>query len=215
MYNDPEMQEIFEAFVVESTELLENLSQDLMLLESNPEDEELLNRIFRAFHTIKGTSSFMGFEKISTLTHHAEDILNKLRKFELKVNQQIIDVLLEVYDYLFLMIQKVKEGEDISNVDYSNTLKKIEVIKSGGPVNEIEPQIQPEIETGQKIEPSSSESKVAQVLSKASEIVSKAGDFTPEEYELINAAFEEVNKELMAQKTPQVEVEKEVSLSRA
>ncbi|MEJ5286343.1 MAG: Signal transduction histidine kinase CheA [Candidatus Kapaibacterium sp.] len=211
MYNDPEMQEIFEAFVVESTELLENLSQDLMLLESNPEDEELLNRIFRAFHTIKGTSSFMGFEKISTLTHHAEDILNKLRKFELKVNQQIIDVLLEVYDYLFLMIQKVKEGEDISNVDYSNTLKKIEVIKSGGSVDEIEPQIQPEIETGQKIEPSSGESKVAQVLTKASEIVSKAGDFTPEEYELINAAFEEVNKELMAQKTPQVEVEKEGS----
>lgn len=207
MYNDPEMQEIFEAFIVESTELLENLSQDLMLIESNPEDEELLNRIFRAFHTIKGTSSFMGFDKISTLTHSAEDILNKLRKFELKVNQEIIDVLLEVYDFLILMIQKVKEGEDLSGVDYSKTLNKIEILKSGGSLEQVTTEELTSKPTESKEEIPSSGSKVDQVLSKASEIVSKPGDFTPEEYELINAAFEEVNRQLMAQapKSPEIE----------
>ncbi|MGB9770856.1 MAG: chemotaxis protein CheA [Candidatus Kapaibacteriota bacterium] len=199
MFNDPEMQEIFEAFIVESTELLENLSQDLMLIESNPEDEELLNRIFRAFHTIKGTSSFMGFDKISTLTHSAEDILNKLRKFELEVNQEIIDVLLEVYDFLVLMIQKVKDGEEISDIDYSETLKKIEILKTGGSLGEIEMKDKSEESKVMASDQASTESKVTQVLSIAQDIVSKPGDFTPEEYDLINAAFAEVNRELMAQ----------------
>lgn len=198
MFSDPEMQEIFEAFVIESTELLENLSQDLMLIEETPEDEELLNRIFRAFHTIKGTSSFMGFEKIATLTHFAEDILNKLRRFELKVNQQIIDVLLEVYDYLVLMIQRVKNGEDISDVEYSSTVEKINILKSGGTLESFEGKVLTSTsEKTSKIEETGS--KVQQVLNLAPDILSKPGDFSPEELELINAAFEEVNKSVMSE----------------
>ncbi|MGQ9819152.1 MAG: chemotaxis protein CheA [Candidatus Kapaibacteriales bacterium] len=197
MYNDPEMQEIFEAFVVESTELLDTLSQDLMLLESTPDDSELLNRIFRAFHTIKGTSSFMGFDKISNLTHHAEDILNKLRKFELKVNRDIIDALLEVYDLLVLMVNRVKLGQDLSSVDYTNTLKKIEILKEGATFVGI-----PNVEFSEKIETSSAkpsgeaESAVQKVLEISNEILSKPGDFTSEELALIDAAFEEVNRSL-------------------
>ncbi len=207
MFNDPEMQEIFEAFVVESTELLENLSQDLMLLEESPEDEELLNRIFRAFHTIKGTSSFMGFDKISTLTHSAEDILNKLRKFDLQVNQEIIDVLLEVYDFLTLMVQKVKNGEDISDIDYAETLSKIETLKFGGSFkNHLEEETQ-EKDSALTEEEKSPTSKVDQVLSLANDMVSKQGDFTPEEYDLINAAFDEVNKSLMSQAGKSFDVE--------
>lgn len=207
MYNDPEMQEIFEAFVVESTELLENLSQDLMLIEETPEDEELLNRIFRAFHTIKGTSSFMGFDKISTLTHSAEDILNKLRKFELKVNQEIIDVLLEVYDYLTLMIQRVKNGEDISDVDYSQTIHKIEILKSGGSLENAKESSEEFSVQQTSLESREIGSKVEEVLKLAPEIVSKKGDFTPEEYALIDAAFQELNKELMSQSDQKVDVE--------
>ncbi|MFN3781688.1 MAG: chemotaxis protein CheA, partial [Candidatus Kapaibacteriota bacterium] len=198
MFNDPEMQEIFEAFIVESTELLENLSQDLMLIEETPEDEELLNRIFRAFHTIKGTSSFMGFDKIATLTHHAEDILNKLRRFELKANQQIIDVLLEVYDHLQLMIQRVKNGEDISDVDYSTTIEKINILKSGGTLETLGAQVLPST-LEESLGTDKEGSKVEQVLQLAPDILSKPGDFSPEELELINAAFEEVNKSVMSE----------------
>jgi len=220
MYNDPEMQEIFEAFIVESTELLENLSQDLMLIEENPEDEELLNRIFRAFHTIKGTSSFMGFEKIATLTHSAEDILNKLRKFELKVNQEIIDVLLEVYDFLTQMLDRVKKGEDIADIDFTDTLKKIEILKTGGSLQENEEVMRGETQENvdEEIGPTKlqSKSKVDEVLSIAGDLVSKPGDFTPEEYELINAAFAEVNKSLMEESKSMVDAEvlfKDTSIS--
>ena len=100
VFSDPEMQEIFEGYLVESKELLDAISQDLMDLEQKPDDLELLNKIFRSYHTIKGTSSFMGFENITNITHHAEDILNKLRRSELRVTQPIIDDLLEVHDWI-------------------------------------------------------------------------------------------------------------------
>ena len=69
LFDDPEMQEIFEGYLVETTELIDAISIDLMELESSGEDLELLNRIFRSFHTIKGTSAFMAFDNIVGITH--------------------------------------------------------------------------------------------------------------------------------------------------
>ena len=86
LLNDPEMKEIFESFIVETNEILEKLDLDLVQLEKTPKDNELLNSVFRAFHTIKGTSGFLGLEKLQTVTHHCEDILNKLRKGEAELN---------------------------------------------------------------------------------------------------------------------------------
>lgn len=95
---DPEMKEIFESFLIETKELLEQLDLDLVELEKNPEDLDLLNKIFRAFHTVKGTSGFLGLEKLMSLTHHAEDLLNKLRKGEFKLNIYLMDGILKAYD---------------------------------------------------------------------------------------------------------------------
>ncbi len=201
-YND-EMKEIFEAFVIETTELLENLSQDLMILEETPDDIELLNKIFRAFHTIKGTSSFMGFEKIATITHHAEDILNKLRKSELAVNQDIIDVLLEVYDIIQDLVEKVKKGESTEDVDFSKTIEKIEIVKTGGSLAEFASTESKTQTTEQAIELPQDKSTVEIVLEKSKEILSKPGDFSPEEQALIDAAFREVNQELIGQQNQQ------------
>ncbi|MGE4546600.1 MAG: Hpt domain-containing protein, partial [Desulfurella sp.] len=62
-----EMDEILQDFIVETTELLEGLDEDLVALEKSPKDADLLNKVFRAFHTIKGSSSFLGFDKITQL----------------------------------------------------------------------------------------------------------------------------------------------------
>ena len=128
-FNDPEMQEIFEGFLVETTELLDAISQDLVTIENSPEDYDLLNQLFRSFHTIKGTSSFMGFDSIATITHHAEDILNKLRRSELTINLPIIDVLLEVHDWIKLLIENIKKGISEA-VDYSATITEINRLKN-------------------------------------------------------------------------------------
>lgn len=121
---DNEMKELLDSFLIETQEILDTLDQDLMQLESQAENFDLLNSVFRSFHTIKGTSSFMGFEQITEITHHAEDILNKLRKAELKVNSEIVDALLEVYDWLKMLLKKA-QAADLEPVDYSKTMEKL------------------------------------------------------------------------------------------
>ncbi len=107
-----EMKEIIGDFLIEADELIASLDNNLVTLESSPEDLDLLNEIFRAVHTIKGTSSFLGFEQVTTLSHKMEDILNKLRKAEIKVCPEIMDVSLEALDLLKLLLDNVRNGID-------------------------------------------------------------------------------------------------------
>ena len=107
-----EMKEIIGDFLIEADELIASLDNNLVTLESSPEDLNLLNEIFRAVHTIKGTSSFLGFEQVTTLSHRMEDILNKLRKAEIKVCPEIMDVSLEALDLLKLLLDNVRNGID-------------------------------------------------------------------------------------------------------
>jgi len=103
-----EMQEIIDDFLVEADELIASLDTHLVALESAPEDLDLLNSIFRAAHTIKGTSSFLGFDQVTSLTHKMEDVLNRLRKAELAVTPEIMDVLLESLDILKVLLDHVR-----------------------------------------------------------------------------------------------------------
>ena len=101
--------DLLKDFITESDELVQQVEQDLLTLEDHA-DTEVLNRIFRGMHTIKGTSSFFGFEKLVELTHHAEDLLNQLRKGEFPVTREIIDALLRVNDQVRQMVQDVRTG---------------------------------------------------------------------------------------------------------
>lgn len=203
-FSNEDMQELFDSFLIETSEILESLSQDLMTLENEPSNFDLLNRIFRGFHTIKGTASFMGFEEIATITHHAEDILNKLRRDELKVNLSIIDVLLEVHDIIKILVEDIKNGE-IKPFDYSDLVAKIESVKDP---NSVVAPASHHHETIEKIEekPAHFEPKpsvlsgsaVDKVLS-SSELFNEPGDFTAEELALIQAAFDEVNSNMRSE----------------
>ena len=123
--NMDDMQEIVQDFLVEADELLEELDEDLVRLENESEDEELLNKIFRAFHTIKGSASFLGFEKLTELTHKLEDVLNKLRKFELKLNSDMMDAILGGVDKAKEIIGLIKDGGDPESVDIDENVKQL------------------------------------------------------------------------------------------
>lgn len=103
-----EMKEIIDDFIVESNELIEKVVQDIVEIEKNPEDE-IVNGIFRAVHTIKGTSSFLGFNTLSNLSHKAEDVLGRIRKKEMEPDAEIADALLEALDLMKLMIEDIRE----------------------------------------------------------------------------------------------------------
>ncbi len=97
-------------YLTECGELLDQLDQDLLAMETAPADAELLNRVFRAFHTIKGTSGFMGFQHVVALTHESEDVLNLMRKGERKVTRRAIDVFLGVLDQLRRMFNDIRQN---------------------------------------------------------------------------------------------------------
>ena len=104
-----EFQEILQDFLIESFELLEQLDQDLVLLETDPEDLELLNRIFRVAHTVKGASSFLNFDVLTHLTHHMEDILNKARHGDLLLTPDVMDVVLESIDLMKELLNTIRD----------------------------------------------------------------------------------------------------------
>ncbi len=113
--NDPEMKELLDSFLIETKEILENLNVDLVEIEKNPNDAELLNKVFRSFHTIKGTSGFFGLEKLTAVTHKCEDILNKLRKGEASLTSDLMDVILVAYDKIKELITNIEihQNEDV------------------------------------------------------------------------------------------------------
>lgn len=125
MLDDPEMKEIIESFIVETKEILENLDVDLVELEKTPEDAELLNKIFRSFHTIKGTAGFLGLNKLQKVTHRCEDILNKLRKGEAKVDSEIMDGVLDSYDKLKALLTAIEVNHN-EDVEISGTLTTLD-----------------------------------------------------------------------------------------
>jgi two-component system, chemotaxis family, sensor kinase CheA len=97
-------------FLVESEELLQEMDRDMVALESSPHNQELLNRIFRAMHTIKGTSGFLGFEPLVRLGHCAEDVLNSLRHGEIQLSRRVVDALLAARDQLGRMLSDIHAG---------------------------------------------------------------------------------------------------------
>jgi len=86
--------EILQDFLIEAGEMLETLNEELVELEQRPEDSDLLNSVFRSFHTIKGGAGFLALNPLVELCHRAEDVFNMLRNGELVVNAKIMDVML-------------------------------------------------------------------------------------------------------------------------
>ncbi|HPI36430.1 MAG TPA: chemotaxis protein CheA [Ignavibacteriaceae bacterium] len=125
IFNDPSMKEIFDSFIVETREIFENLDVELVELEIKPNDTDLLNKVFRAFHTIKGTSGFLGLEKMTAVTHRCEDILNKLRKNEIQLNERIMTALLAAFDSMKALL-KIIESTFTENFDISAPIQILE-----------------------------------------------------------------------------------------
>ena len=129
-----DMKEIMEDFLVEAFELIEQIDHDLVELESNPEDLELLNRIFRVAHTVKGSSSFLNFDVLTKLTHHMEDVLNKARRDELKITPDIMDVVLESVDMMKGLLHGIRDnGNDTDvGINIEDICQRLTAISEGG-----------------------------------------------------------------------------------
>jgi two-component system chemotaxis sensor kinase CheA len=134
-----DMQEIIEDFLVEAFELVDQMDSDLIELENSPEDIELLNRIFRVAHTVKGSSSFLNFDVLTELTHHMEDVLNKARKSELTIDSTVMDVILKSVDMMKALLESIKDsGSDLCDIDIEDMCKKLDSVLDGEKVEDIQ-----------------------------------------------------------------------------
>ena len=108
-----EMREIFNEFVVEAEENLQQIEENLLELEKDPTNEELLNATFRAMHTLKGGAGFLGLTAIVEVAHAAEDVLGKLRSGELQLTPEINDAILEAVDFIRSALPRYEAGEEV------------------------------------------------------------------------------------------------------
>ncbi|MGB5158659.1 MAG: chemotaxis protein CheA [Desulfobacterales bacterium] len=130
-----EDREIISDFVAESLDNLASIEVKLMDLEQDPSDVETINAIFRPFHTVKGVSGFLNFNKINQFAHTVENLLDKARNGELTINGDIMDVVLESVDILKAMIENVRSSLDSGmlfegNEDLEDFKKRIDELIS-------------------------------------------------------------------------------------
>ncbi len=137
-----EMAELLESFIVESNEIFDKLGPDLLELETNTENAELHNRIFRAVHTIKGTSSFLGIEQVTELAHNFEDVLNKIRRKELQVTQERMDVMFQAYDNLKELLARV-EQRNSELMELTEIIAQLQLIAANKPLTNSAAQPEP------------------------------------------------------------------------
>jgi len=107
-------EEILQDFLVEAGEILEQLSEQLVELESRPDDADLLNAIFRGFHTVKGGAGFLQLNELVECCHIAENVFDILRKGERRVDSELMDVVLEALDAVNGMFTEVRERSPIT-----------------------------------------------------------------------------------------------------
>ena len=111
--------ELLQDFLVEAGEILEELNEQLVDLEKRPDDKELLNAVFRGFHTIKGGASFLSLDALVGLCHRAEDVFNALRNDELSINSRLMDVMLPVLDVLNAQFDTLRGGQEPEHAEPS------------------------------------------------------------------------------------------------
>ncbi len=127
--------EILQDFLIEAGEILELLNEQLVDLEQSPDDNNLLNSIFRGFHTIKGGGSFLSLTNLVEVCHKSEDVFNLLRNQELSLNAGMMDVFLRVLDEVNSMFEEIRSGIDPTAAD-SVLLDQLLEMQSGGAVVE-------------------------------------------------------------------------------
>lgn len=119
--------EIMQDFLLEAGEILELLNGQLLELESNPDNNDLLNAVFRGFHTIKGGAGFLAIEPLVEVCHTAENVFDLLRQGQRSVDTTLMDVVLEVLDVVNNMFQKINQGQEPSPAE-SDLIERLKLL---------------------------------------------------------------------------------------
>ncbi|MGD2116916.1 MAG: chemotaxis protein CheA [Chromatiales bacterium] len=181
--------EILQDFLVEGGEILEQLNEQLVDLEQTPDDPDLLNAVFRGFHTIKGGAGFLNIEALVEVCHSAEDVFNVLRQGQRHVDPELMDAVLQVIDEVNAMFAGIQEGIEPEHVDPAliQTLKGLAVPAGEAPAaseetpaaETAEPEPEPAAEASAEEEAEDEPAISANAGEALDELLSVAGDDSP------------------------------------
>ncbi|UQB41669.1 chemotaxis protein CheA [Thiomicrospira microaerophila] len=125
-------EEILQDFLVEATELLDQLNEQLVDLENAPDDVNLLNTIFRGFHTVKGGAGFLGVSPLVEVCHRAENVFDKIRNQDVAYDAEVADVILRAFDQISRIVNELNDGvRDFDEIDHL-LLSELDAIVKGG-----------------------------------------------------------------------------------
>ncbi|MCI2962164.1 chemotaxis protein CheA [Shewanella sp. N2AIL] len=126
-------EEILQDFLIEAGEILELLQEQLVALENNPDDTNLLNAIFRGFHTVKGGAGFLSLTPMVDVCHEAENTFDLLRTGKRSVNAELMDIILQAVDAINTMFAQTQQGEQQDPAE-SGLLARLKMLSSGAPL---------------------------------------------------------------------------------
>ena len=177
--------EILQDFLVEAGEILETLNEELVELEQNPHDADMINSVFRSFHTIKGGAGFLSLTPLVELCHRAEDVFGLIRNGELELTPHMMDVFLNVLDSLNDMFESLKAGEEPDEAD-PEQIKALDQILHGS--TEDENKAEAATQTTEQVP---QESSAAQPETDGEQADQVEKDITDEEFEQLLDAIDE------------------------
>jgi len=134
-----EVSQYLSVFMDECREHLQTLNESLLELEKNPEDQTIMDRIFRSAHTLKGASATMGFNRLANLTHAMEDVLSKLRSKELKLTAEITGTMFQALDLVEMLVRNIGDGKE-GEVDTNNIVRDLKGLVFEKPMPQEAPQ---------------------------------------------------------------------------
>ncbi|CAN8141672.1 hypothetical protein THIOSC15_3130008 [uncultured Thiomicrorhabdus sp.] len=180
-------EEILSDFLVEASELVDQLNEQLVDLEHSPTDADLLNAVFRGFHTVKGGAGFLGITPLVEVCHRAENVFDKIRNGDISYDAQAADVILRAFDVISDSIEALNAGERDLPENDAGLLHELDMLTKGGAVV-IEPEVIAE--------------PVAQEVSlHLAEGVDPDGDITDEEFEALLNQRDQLQSDVMPMAT--------------
>jgi two-component system chemotaxis sensor kinase CheA len=140
------MDDLISEFLTETNESLEELDQDLVTLEQNPNDKDLLGKIFRLKHTIKGTCGFLGLPRLEKVAHHAENVLGRFRDGDLEVTPEYVTLIFESIDRIKLIVRGLETTGKEPDGDDSALIAKLDEVYLGKPAEAAAPPPPPPVD---------------------------------------------------------------------
>ena len=126
-----DVSQYLEIFIDETKEHLQNLSQQLMILEEEPENADTINEIFRAAHSLKGMAGTMGYKRMQHLTHMMENVFSEIRNEKIAVNAELVDVLFQCLDALEVYLESITQTQDEGTEDNEAIISRLNAFLEG------------------------------------------------------------------------------------